>query len=101
MIRQIKATLTIFSAVVDAKGNRDWAFTWTELASYRHVSGATSCSNLHLIYQELDLEASEVLVEHRKMGIQNFNHMIRNWPYAGCRQDDLAAWIRKELEKEE
>jgi len=98
MIHQIKATLQVFSAVVDTKGNRTWAFTWTDLPSYRHFSGATSCRNVCLIYQELDLEAAEVLVTHQKMGIQNFNHMIRNWPSAGCTSRELAAWIRKELE---
>jgi len=68
------------------------------LATDKSVSAKNTGDNASHIYREMGLEASEVIQQNQEMKIREFDRMVKNWPSAGCRPDDLAAWIRKELE---
>jgi len=71
------------------------------LATDKSVSAKNTGDNASHIYREMGFEINEVLQQNVELKIREFDRMVKDWPYAGCRQDDLAAWIRKELEKEE
>lgn len=96
--------LHVYYSKRDQAGNCYWAFTMVDTKAGREVSGTISGgeSNIDSIRYDWDGKGngweggcSVLRIASVEMGEREFNHMTKDWPYAGCTREDLQAFIRK------
>lgn len=100
----IHSTLFCFNSKPDRAGGRYWAFRFVDHATGRSVKGtigrSTSDSNIYAILRHWDKPDDwdrGIQFVRIEKGIRDFNEMTKDWPYAGCNPEDLAAFIRRGL----
>jgi len=85
----------------DIYGNCYWAFRFTDLATGEVVTGKISGgeSNINAIrcnWSGDDWDRG-IRFDKTELGIREFDRLTKNWEYAGCSPEDLAAFIKSRL----
>ena len=101
---EIVATLEAHYSTADKYGNCYWALRFIDHKTGKQVEGTVSGgeSNINSILyhwnnpNSWDRSIRFTVVEHK---IREFNRLTKDWPYAGCSSEDLAAFVRKQLEQ--
>ena len=98
----IKAVLQSIYSRRDKFGNVYWAFRFTDTATGKSVEGTISGgeSNIRSMLRPLGLESSEVHSSIIELPIRQWNALTKDFRYAGCTADQLAAFVRAELERQ-
>ena len=85
----------------DSNGNVYWSFRFTDCATNRYVHGIISGGegNLNGIRRHwpnanMDDWNDGIYSHCTEMSIREFNRLTKDWPYAGCRSEDIAEFIR-------
>jgi hypothetical protein len=109
---RIIGTLTVINSKRDRNGNCYWAFRFLDHETGREVRGTGDTgSNIESAARwwfndgagKVDFlkngnsGCQKVNIVRQEIGIRDFNALVKEWPYAGCGGDDVAAWIKKEL----
>jgi hypothetical protein len=103
---EITGTLEAIYSRRNKNGNCRWAMRYTDHETGKVVCG-TVCggeSNIHGILQHWnnpDGWDRSVKFDVWDMAILEFNSMTKAWDHAGCRPEDLAAFIREKLQLKE
>ena len=102
----IRATLEAINSRRDRAGNCYWAIRYTDHVTGRAVNGTISGgeSNIYGILRytgDSDDWDRSIEFKSEELTIPAWNRLTKGWPYAGCRPDELAAFIKAELEKQE
>lgn len=95
---KIKATCEIINSKRDLNGNTYWAFSYLDHGTGKSVEATISGgeSNITAIRRHLFGDDSEALNFLRvEMPIRQFDKRVKNWPYAACRPEEIAAFIKK------
>lgn len=96
----IVAILECINSRADLYGNRYWAFKYTDSETGNTVCGKISGgeSNVYAIVREMGQTAETIhYVLTRDVAIREFNRMVKTWRYAGCRPEELVAFINRNL----
>lgn len=98
----INGILECLNSKADIYGNRYFAFRYTDTATGKTVSGKISGgqSNISSIPYYLHGESYEprdIYYTNEELPIRQFNHLTKQWSYAGCQPQDLAQWIKAAL----
>lgn len=91
--------LACYNSKRDIHGNCYWAFRWTNTKTGKSVVG-TICggeSNISAIVREMGLTWETCHYAQQELPIRQFNHMVKEWKYAGCRPEELATFIKNGL----
>lgn len=103
---QLTATLIAYNSKRDRAGNCYWAFSFTD-----HKTGKVVCCNVGLLSGDSNIYAItrhwnvpngwDRSINYLRMekGIRDFDRMTKGWAYAGSNPEELAAFIRRELDK--
>ena len=93
---QIKAILECINSQTDLNGNRYWAFRFTDTQTGKQVcSNITGGeSNISAILRVLGYEWNETYYYRSIMGKREFRSLTKEWEYAGCAPEALAAFVR-------
>jgi hypothetical protein len=97
----VKVILETLYSRRDKSGNCYFAFRYTDAASGKQVVGTASGgeSNVRSMLRPLGLDSEEVYSTIKDLGIREFNYLTRNWPYAGCTAEQVAAFVQAKLAK--
>ena len=92
-------SVTIYNSRPDFAGNCYYAFTYSQ--GNKSINGKISggSSNIRATMYDLfngDSSKYDTFVE-KDMKIRSFDKMIKNWEYAGCAPDEIAAWIKNKI----
>ena len=80
-------------------GNTSQAFTYTDYVADKTVNAtADGVSNVHSMMRHMGIVENAV-VHEVKMPCRKFAQLVKGWPYARCRGEDMAAFVRAELAK--
>jgi len=88
----------------DSAGNCYWAFRYIDFETGRTVVGKISGGESNINAIRCDWHgpgtgwASDILWHVHEHKIRAFNRMTKDWPYAGCRHEDIQRFIRASLE---
>jgi hypothetical protein len=96
------ATLTIISSRRDTFGNTYWAFRFvdhhTGCESVGTVSGGESNINRVRFGWSVPGEWDRGIVRNYvELGIRDFNRRTEDYPYAGSTPEEIAAYIRRDV----
>lgn len=100
----ITATLEALHSRRDIYGNVYWALRYIDhgsgLVVEAKISGGESNIYAMLRYwgKRDDWDRSVRFVT-QEFAIREFNRMTKDWPYAGCRPEDIATFVRKQLDE--
>lgn len=99
---KVTGTLEAIYSKRNSFGNRSWALKYTDHETGKVVCGTVSGgeSNIRGILRYWNVPDDwdrSVRFEVRGMAIREFNEMTKNWEYAGCTPEDLAAFIKARL----
>jgi hypothetical protein len=99
---KIKAILVANHSTPDRSGNVYWFFKWTETETGLSVEGEVcgDRSNIADIVKEMGLKAEECFFITRSVPAKEFHRYVKKISYAGCRKEELAAFINRELAKQ-
>lgn len=92
--------LNCINSRADVYGNRYWAFSYTDAATGKTVQGQISGgeSNVFAIIREMGQTTETVLYTRTEdMPIRQYNSKVKAWAYAGCRPEELVAFIHANL----
>lgn len=97
------ARLEIINSKTDRNGNHYWAFTFTDFETGKTVQGTGSAeSNIDMVRRYWNAPNDwdrSILSDRRELPIRQFDRLTKEWKYAGCLPEDVAAFIRAELAK--
>lgn len=83
----------------DVHGNVYYAFCFDSSdgkTCNAKISGGQS--NIKAIRLHLNGEWDDkITFSDEELKIREFDRLVKDWPYAGCRPDELAQWIRDNL----
>jgi hypothetical protein len=100
---KIQGILNIHHSKRDTSGNVYWAFSYTDTETGNSVNGHHTGgeSNLRGITRHLGSPNGDwnrgIHITVNEYPIREFDRMIKDWDYAGCRSEDAAQWIRQRL----
>lgn len=99
----IIASLKCYNSRADIYGNRYFAFRYLD-----HETGKVACgtvsggeSNIRSMMYEFNggQWKENFHFTTNELPIREYNRMVKGWPHAGCRPEDLAAFVKRELAK--
>ena len=99
---KIRGVLTAINSERDRNGNTYWALryvdTQTGICVEASISGGESNIYAILLHwnNKKDWDRS-VLFQTLTLKKREFRRMTADWPYGGCRPEDLAAFIKAQL----
>ena len=100
-MERITGILEAINSRRDRYGNCYWALRYTDVKTGKTVCGTVSGgeSNINAIrrYWSGDYWDHSVKFETRELGIREFSRLTKDWAYAGCGPEDLAAFIKAKL----
>lgn len=102
MSQPITAILTAFYSKPDKFGNTKWAFRFVETSTGKEVCGKISGgeSNIYAILRNWNVQDDwdrSIHFSTVEKSETDFDEFTLDWPYAGCRAEDLAQFIRNHL----
>jgi hypothetical protein len=88
----------------DIYGNRYWAFIFMDFKTGKQVAGTISGgdSNIYAILRYWNVTNDwdrSILFEREELPIREFNKLTKDYEYAGCEPECIAAYIKRELAK--
>jgi len=96
----ILGILNCINSRADLYGNRYWAFQYTDCETGNTVRGTISGgeSNVYAIIREMGQTSETVhYIRTEDMPIREYNRTVKTWQYAGCRPEELVAFINRNL----
>jgi hypothetical protein len=96
---KIKAILCCMNSKTDLNGNRYWAFRYVDTATGLQACGLVDGgeSNVSALVRELGLSWEEVYYYREEIPKREFQRQTKDFAYAGCRQESLAAFVNERL----
>ncbi len=95
------ADLQCLNSRPDFAGNRYWGFCWTDRRTGKAVAATISGndSNIRGIITAMGLDSDRVFYSRcEDMPIRVYNLWVKDLPYAGCRPEDIANFIKTQLQ---
>lgn len=98
------STLITFISKPNCYGRSNCAFRFIDHETGRVVEGRSTGgeSNIHGILRHWDSPGDwdrSILTQCIELSIRDFKRMVKDWPHAGSRPEELAQFIRDKLAK--
>lgn len=98
---KLRYTLECVNSRADVYGNRYYGFIYTDHESGKQVramiSGGESNVNSIAYHMSGEQWVDDHIYTRYELPIREFNRLTKGWEYAGCRGDELAAYIKAKL----
>ena len=99
-----KGLLKAINSKGDIYGNRYWAFIFVDFKTGKQVAAKISGgeSNIYAVLRYWNVPDDwdrSILFEQEELSIQVFDKTTKDYVYAGCSPQEIAAYIKKELAK--